>query len=99
MYPLHTYFVLGFQDGTLALYRVSVQPLSPHDKVPPLDQTRSAQVDAIRVGAMKKLHKAAMGGIVAAAFIPGYTSRIVSVGQDGRCRLVDFDGGGKILRT
>ena len=48
---------------------------------------------------MKKLHKAAMGGITAAAFVPGYASRVVSIGHDGRCRLVDFKGGGKILRT
>ncbi|GAB7353715.1 hypothetical protein MBLNU459_g4115t3 [Dothideomycetes sp. NU459] len=38
-------------------------------------------------------------GITGAAFLTGYRSRALSVGGDGRCRLVDFEGGGKILRT
>lgn len=37
--------------------------------------------------------------ITGAAFLPGFRSRAVSVGADGRCRLVDFEAGGKILRT
>lgn len=37
--------------------------------------------------------------ITGAAFIPGFRSRAVSAGADGRCRLVDFEAGGKILRT
>lgn len=38
-------------------------------------------------------------GITSAAFLPGYHTRAISVGGDGRCRLVDFGGGGAILRT
>lgn len=38
-------------------------------------------------------------GITGAAFLPGHRTRAVSVGGDGKCRLVDFDCGGKILRT
>ncbi|KEQ97678.1 hypothetical protein AUEXF2481DRAFT_2611 [Aureobasidium subglaciale EXF-2481] len=37
--------------------------------------------------------------ITGAAFLPGFMTRAVSVGADGRCRLVDFEAGGKILRT
>ncbi|GME38155.1 hypothetical protein GTA08_BOTSDO10071 [Neofusicoccum parvum] len=37
--------------------------------------------------------------ITSAAFLPGHRSRAVSVGADGRCRLVDFECGGNILRT
>jgi uncharacterized small protein (DUF1192 family) len=37
--------------------------------------------------------------ITGAAFLPGYRTRAVSVGADGRCRLIDFEAGGKILRT
>lgn len=37
--------------------------------------------------------------ISGAAFLPGYKSRAVSVGGDGRCRLVDFEHGGTILNT
>jgi hypothetical protein len=37
--------------------------------------------------------------ITGAAFLPGFRTRAISVGADGRCRLVDFESGGKILRT
>ncbi|KAG9516441.1 WD40 repeat-like protein, partial [Aureobasidium melanogenum] len=37
--------------------------------------------------------------ITGAAFLPGFRSRAVSACADGRCRLVDFEAGGKILRT
>ncbi|TKA77977.1 hypothetical protein B0A49_02437 [Cryomyces minteri] len=37
--------------------------------------------------------------ITAAAFMSGHKTRAVTVGADGRCRLVDFESGGKILRT
>ncbi|KAF2754579.1 hypothetical protein EJ05DRAFT_145351 [Pseudovirgaria hyperparasitica] len=37
--------------------------------------------------------------ITGAAFIKGYQSRAVSIGRDGKARIVDFDLGGKILRT
>ena len=37
--------------------------------------------------------------IASAAFVAGYRNRAVTVGYDGRCRLIDFGGGGKLLRT
>jgi WD40 repeat protein len=37
--------------------------------------------------------------ITGAAFLPGFRTRAISVGADGRCRLIDFEAGGKILRT
>lgn len=37
--------------------------------------------------------------ITSASFLPGYRTRAVSVGADGRCRIVDFEAGGRILRT
>ncbi|KAH7402854.1 hypothetical protein BKA66DRAFT_404080, partial [Pyrenochaeta sp. MPI-SDFR-AT-0127] len=80
-------FVLGFQDGSLAMYRLLMPSLLKHHRRPHRPQTLSFQLHPVRVGAIKKLHKAAMGGIVAAEFIPGYNSRTVSVGHDGRCRL------------
>jgi WD40 repeat protein len=94
--PAYTYFVLGFQDGLLAMYRLFLPSLrgEPH-----IQQTQSFQLQPVRIGAIKKLHKAAMGGITAAEFIPSYKSRVVSIGHDGRCRLVDLGGGGKVLRT
>jgi hypothetical protein len=53
----------------------------------------------VRIGAIKKVHKPAMGGVSAAEFIPGFKSRVVSIGHDGKVRLVDFERGGKVLRT
>lgn len=92
-------FVLGFKDGTLTVYTValpvSVRSPNPLDKTNPID----SQVQPIRLGAMTKLHRASMGGVTAAAFIPGYRSRVVSIGYDGRCRLVDFEKGAQKLRT
>ncbi|KZF24213.1 hypothetical protein L228DRAFT_259463 [Xylona heveae TC161] len=34
-------------------------------------------------------------GITAASFVPGYRARAISAGADGKCCLVDFEGGGK----
>lgn len=94
-----TQFVLGCKDGTLALYKMSLPSLdqsqTPLQNGQPLDR----RLQPVKVGAMSKLHKAAMGGVTAAAFIPGYKSRVVSVGHDGRCSLVDFTSGGQKLRT
>jgi hypothetical protein len=37
--------------------------------------------------------------LTAAAFLPGYKSRAVSVGGDGECKLVEFEAGCNVLRT
>ena len=86
----YTRFVLGFQNGQMAVYRLYV---------PDASSARPSHLQPVRVGAIQNLHKAAMGGITAAAFIPGYKSRVVSIGVDGRCRLVDFADGAQALRT
>lgn len=96
--PSYANFVLGFQDGALAMYRLFL----PHLAEPGKAAHHAAQdllLQPIRVGAVKKLHKAAMGGITAVEFLPGYKSRMVSIGHDGRCRLVDLEHGGSVLRT
>lgn len=97
--PSRTQFALGFQDGMVAVYRVSLPRLPQNSEGSRFDQIRPAQLQPARVGVMQKLHKGAIGGCTAVEFIPGYRSRIVSTGHDGRCRLVDFGYGGKILRT
>ena len=38
-------------------------------------------------------------GITGAAFMSGHRYRAVSVGGDGKCRIVDFEDGGQVLRT
>lgn len=97
--PSYTNFVLGFRNGALAMYRLYLPSTTKKRQVSHAHHAQSFQLQPVRVGAIRKLHKPAMGGITAAEFIPGYKSRIVSIGHDGRCRLVDFEGGGKLLRT
>ncbi|KAH7078747.1 hypothetical protein BKA63DRAFT_409430 [Paraphoma chrysanthemicola] len=84
---LYANFLLGFQDGKMVLYRLFLPAPASHSEPSKPSRIQSFQLQPVRVGAIKKLHKATMGGIIAAAFIPGYKSRIVSIGHDGRCRL------------
>lgn len=91
--------VLGFRDGGLGMYRLFLPALSNRQTASQAQQIQSFQLLPIRIDFINRLHKAAMGGITATEFIPGYAARIVSIGHDGRCRLVDFAGGAKILRT
>lgn len=91
--------VIGFQDGSLFMFEMTktVHRRSNYNLSTLAGSTVSLQPR--RVASIQKLHKAAMGGITAAEFLPGYRSRVVSIGHDGRCRLVDFEGGGHVLRT
>ncbi|KAI4653306.1 hypothetical protein J4E93_001068 [Alternaria ventricosa] len=95
----YTNFVIGFQDGLLAMYRLFLPSLRKRSEDSRVHQPQYFQLQPIRVGVIQKLHKPAMGGMLAAEFLPGYKSRVVSIRHDGKCRLVDFEGGGKILRT
>lgn len=96
----YTKFLLGFQDGTMAMYQLFFRSPMKRDKdTLRWDHTHNMRPFPVRIGAIKKLHKPSMGGITAAEFIPGYKARVVSIGHDGRCRLVDFQLGSKILRT
>ena len=94
---LQTKLLLGFRDSTLAMYRVFL-PVLVHAQAAPASYSQTFQLQIVKLGAINKLHRALMGGVTATAFVPGYTSRAVSVGSDGRCRLVGFEGGQK-LRT
>jgi hypothetical protein len=94
---LQTNLLLGFRDGTLAMYRVFL-PVLTHAQAASASYSQISQLQIAKVAAISKLHRALMGGVIATAFVPGYASRAVSVGCDGRCRLVDFEGGQR-LRT
>ncbi|KAJ4357408.1 uncharacterized protein N0V89_001983 [Didymosphaeria variabile] len=97
--PSYTSFLLGFQDGTLSLYRLALPTRRQSYQDLHHNQTQAFLLRPTRIGCIRKLHKPAMGGITAAEFIPGYKARAVSVGHDGRCRLVDLEGRGQVLRT
>ncbi|KAF3035044.1 hypothetical protein E8E11_001029 [Didymella keratinophila] len=74
--PSFSRFVLGFKDGTLALYKMTLPSLNRSQAFLRDDQSLDSRLRPFSLGAMSKLHKAAMGGVIAAAFIPGYTSRV-----------------------
>jgi hypothetical protein len=89
-------FVVGFQNGTLSLFKLPTSSRRMSYLEPPAAKPLQPKL----VASINKLHKSAMGGLSAVSFLPSHKSRIVSVGHDGRCRLVDFEGGrGRILRT
>lgn len=98
-YSQHSYIALGFQDGTLAIYKVATPIIVRVQDCPHEVTASDTKLYSARVAAIRKLHRASMGGVTAAAFIPGYKLRVITVGHDGRCRLVDFEGGGQKLRT
>jgi WD40 repeat protein len=95
-------FTLAFDDGTLAVYDASRMSRG-------MDSERYANQHYVgkgEIGRIDKLHHAVRikdeGGsqaITGAAFMPGHKLRIVTVGIDGRCKLVDFSEGAKALRT
>ncbi|KAJ4984828.1 hypothetical protein SVAN01_09701 [Stagonosporopsis vannaccii] len=76
-----TRLVLGFRDGLVTMYSVDLCPLAAYQT--PLGGL-DVQIQTTRVGALAKMHRAAMGGVSAVAFVPETSSRVVSVGCDGR---------------
>jgi hypothetical protein len=82
----HVYIVLRFMDGTDVLCNIHVSA-TPFRTQP------------VKMGGTKRLHKPGMRGVKAAEFISDYTSRVISVGLDGRCRLVDLSKASKVYRT
>ncbi|KAF1817303.1 hypothetical protein P152DRAFT_453883 [Eremomyces bilateralis CBS 781.70] len=95
-------FLLSFKDGSLAAYDAS--------RLVRMDARASAQSHIAKqgrggeIGRFAQLHTvarhgSALSGIVGVKFLPGHRSRAVTVGCDGKCRIVNFDYGGKILKT
>ncbi|RPA92581.1 WD40 repeat-like protein [Choiromyces venosus 120613-1] len=85
-------FVLAFNDGVLAAYDYS--------KISGGASARRDGRIGIGQGGLKEIHAfrhlhdpsiAGSSGITGVQFLPGYRSRAVTVGEDGRAFLVDFD--------
>lgn len=94
-------FLLAFDDGTLAVYDASrLSRVAGEGRF--VDQSHLGKAE---VGRKRQLHKAIpikdgkVRAITGAAFIPGQKLRVVTVGMDGRCQLLDFSDGVNILRT
>lgn len=91
-------FLLAFRDGALAAFDATK-----------IDRNRAGSIsnqEKVNNGELchlPKLHRTTGSSrapaIADAAFLPGYKTRAISVGSDGRCRLIDFADGGVILRT
>lgn len=95
-------FLLAFDDGTLATFDAN-RLLRNAGQGKYANQHRTGNAE---IGRIQQLHRAmhvkAEGrphAITGAAFIPGNKLRIITVGTDGRCKLVDFSNGANILRT
>ncbi|KAK5172079.1 uncharacterized protein LTR77_003716 [Saxophila tyrrhenica] len=92
-------FLLAFADGTAAAFDAT--------KIARKQTGAYANQESVNhgeIGHFAKLHRPTTAThktvcIEDAAFLPGYQSRAVTVGRDGKCRLVDFADGGVVLRT
>ncbi|CCX16217.1 Similar to hypothetical protein [Tuber melanosporum Mel28]; acc. no. XP_002837631 [Pyronema omphalodes CBS 100304] len=88
-------FLLAFGDGVLAAFDYTKLPIAKNDK------KENAGLGVVRchargIHAFRHLHDpsiAGSSGITGAEFVPGQRSRAVTVGEDGRCFLVDFEKG------
>nr|POF15459.1 hypothetical protein CFP56_71955 [Quercus suber] len=101
-------FLLAFRDGTLAAYDATKIIRRAHGLGRFGDQERVndgeiAHIDNVHRTTTKIVTKDSIGikatSITAASFLPGHKTRGICAGSDGRCRLVDFDDGGIVLRT
>lgn len=95
-------YLLGFEDGTLAAYDNSRISAMRHDGL----YSDQEVANHAEIGRLHHLHQATapssprkVGSIAGAAFLPGYKLRAVSVGSDGKCKLIDFADGGIKLRA
>lgn len=85
-------FVLAFGDGVLAAYDYS--KISGGSKAKKDGKVGIGQGGTREIHAFQHLHDSSIAGssgITGVQFVPGYRSRAVTVGEDGRLFLVDFD--------
>ncbi|KAL0637538.1 hypothetical protein Q9L58_003427 [Maublancomyces gigas] len=85
-------FVLAFGDGVLAAYDYS--KISGGSKAKKDGKVGVGHGGTREIHAFQHLHDPSIvgsSGITGVQFVPGYRSRAVTVGEDGRLFLVDFD--------
>ena len=95
-------FLLAFDDGTLAVFDASrLKRGNGEGKFN--DQTHAGKAE---IGRKKQLHRAMdfktegrSRAISGAAFLPGNQLKTITVGIDGRCKLLDFSDSANVLRT
>lgn len=95
-------FLLAFDDGTLAVFDASrLKRGNSEGKYNDQSHTGKAEI-----GRKKQLHRAMhfktegrSRAIAGAAFLPGNQLKTITVGIDGRCKLLDFSDTANVLRT
>ncbi|KAF2486756.1 quinon protein alcohol dehydrogenase-like superfamily [Neohortaea acidophila] len=91
-------FLLAFRDGSIAEYDASRVLRSATGCLSDQENVNKGELSHLTA-----LHRAASadkkGAITGAAFLPGFTTRAVTAGRDGKCRIIDFADGGVVLRT
>jgi len=92
-------FLLAFGNGVLAAFDYAKLPITKNQNKKENARFVVIQCHARGIHAFRHLHDpniAGSSGITGAGFVPGQRSRAVTVGEDGRCFLVDFEKGDTI---
>jgi hypothetical protein len=98
-------FVLTFVDGTLAAYDATKTSKAAAGSAYGDSQGKGeigrvvGLYNGITASMSVQNEDLPAAPIIGAAFLPGYKTRVVTAGADGRCRIVDLAQGGSILRT
>ena len=92
-------FLLAFRDGTIAAYDAT--KLTRANAEDPSNQESINRSEISRLTTLHRPSSAEHGRapITDAGFLHGFKTRAVAVGSDGRCRIIDFAEGGRVLRT
>lgn len=94
-------FLLAFRDGSVAAYDATKMAKKGI-------YSNQASVNDGEIARLANVHRAIVSGeeslditapIAGAAFLPGYKTRAVTAGRDGKCKIIDFANGGVVIRT
>ena len=95
-------FLLAFDDGTLAIFDASLLKRGNAEG----KYNDQSHVGKAEIGRKRQLHRpmhfkkeGRSRAISGAAFLPGNKLKTITVGIDGRCKLLDFSEGASVLRT
>lgn len=95
-------FLLAFRDGTVAAYDATKMPKRSPDQFSAKDGEISHLLNLHRVMVTgdSSLDRSTLASPIAGvAFLPGYKTRAVTAGRDGKCKIIDFASQGVILRS
>lgn len=92
-------FLVAFRDGAVCAYDTTRIGRSEGGQL-----ANQHGIGHGQLSSFTKLHRTTndtrkCSSISGAAFLPGFKARAITVGSDGRCRIIDFAGKGEILRT